>query len=103
MLVSLLFACTPLKLSDDVGTEGQANDSADTAATDSGSDDSGSGDSADTNVDTATEGLHGEWPQNALPVPDFDAKNLDNSPRSKPDLVGHPTVVWFYPLAGSSG
>mgnify|MGYP003394758300 CR=1 FL=1 len=97
MLLSLIFACTPIKFADETG--GNADTSEGT--------DSGLGDSADsnldTNVDTSTEGLNGEWPASAVPAPEFEAKNMDGSTRSKPDLVGHPTVVWFYPLAGSGG
>lgn len=93
MLLSLIFACTPIKFSDETGTD-----------TESGEDTSSSTvDSADNNVDTSTEGLHGEWPSAAIPAPEFAAKNLDGTARSKPDLVGHPTVVWFYPLANSGG
>jgi peroxiredoxin len=39
----------------------------------------------------------------ALPAPEFDALNYDESPRSRDDLIGQPTVMWFYPLAASSG
>ncbi|MFK7930694.1 MAG: hypothetical protein AB8H79_21090 [Myxococcota bacterium] len=29
--------------------------------------------------------------------------NLDGTPRSRDDLMGHPTVVWFFPFAGTPG
>lgn len=29
--------------------------------------------------------------------------NLDGTARSKADLLGHPTVVWFFPFAGTPG
>ena len=105
MIWSRLFACTPLDL-DSPGETADASTAGD-AATDSGS---GSGDSADSSGDSADSGgdtnpgtLHGTAPADPLPVPDFEAINRDGKSRSKPDLVGHPTVVWFYPLANTSG
>ncbi|MSQ02630.1 MAG: hypothetical protein EXR71_12200 [Myxococcales bacterium] len=62
------------------------------------SDDSGDG----TPVDTDLE-LNGTWATNRAPAPDFVATNRDKSGRSRVDLIGHPTVVWFYPAAGTSG
>ena len=55
-----------------------------------------------TEVDTATD-LNGEWATVRTPAPEFVATNRDGSARSRPDLVGHPTVIWFYPAAGTSG
>jgi len=49
------------------------------------------------------DALNGTRPPALLPVPDFAAVNLDGTPRGREDLVGHPTVVWFYPAAGTSG
>ena len=100
MFAALLFACTPL----DLDSAGQVADSsgADTSSHDSATD-SGSGDSADTSDSINTGDLHGTVPTESLPAPEFAAINRDGSARSKPDLVGHPTVIWFYPLANSSG
>jgi len=29
--------------------------------------------------------------------------NLDGTPRTRDALMGHPTVVWFFPFAGTPG
>ena len=47
--------------------------------------------------------LHGTLPPAALPLPSFEATNRDGGVRDQGDLLGHPTVLWFYPLAGSPG
>lgn len=36
-------------------------------------------------------------------IPDFQAVSHLGEPRSKADLLGHPTVVWFFPAAGTPG
>ena len=64
-----------------------------------------------TNADTAqeeeieidTSNLTGTEPAEALPAPDFAALNFDNTPRNRDHLVGAPTVLWFYPFAGTPG
>lgn len=54
-------------------------------------------------VDTSGLELHGTTPEEALPLPDFTATNMDGSSRTGVDLVGHPTIVWFYPAAATGG
>ena len=49
------------------------------------------------------EGLHGEQPQSATPLPQFAAINADGSARGPDDLIGKPTVMWFFPFAGTPG
>ncbi|MBM4365518.1 MAG: hypothetical protein FJ102_04840 [Deltaproteobacteria bacterium] len=49
------------------------------------------------------DGLHGVAPSEPVPVPEFAATNRDGTARSGVDLVGHPTAVWFYPLANTAG
>ena len=46
-------------------------------------------------------GLHGQAPPDALPLPQFVATNYDGSVRGPEDLTGHPTVLWFFPFAGT--
>lgn len=36
-------------------------------------------------------------------LPPFKALSHDGTPRSKKDLMGHPTVIWFFPVAGTPG
>ncbi len=48
--------------------------------------------------------LHGTVPAVALAAPVFtEVVNLDVTLRSQADLIGHPTVMWFYPAAGTGG
>ncbi len=47
--------------------------------------------------------LHGDYPPAELPPPEFTVQNYDGSPRTADDLVGHLTVMWFYPAAATSG
>ena len=39
----------------------------------------------------------------AEPVPDFEARAHDGAPRGLEHLLGHPTVLFFYPAAGTPG
>ncbi len=91
---SLFLACT--------GTKPATHDSSADSATnaDSGGD---SGGDTDTNGDTGPVTYNGTLPDSSIPAPDFSAENMDESPRTKDDLIGHPTVIWFYPAAGTSG
>lgn len=70
---------------------GTGDTAADTA------EDSGS----DTNIDSAE--LNGTVPPEALAAPEFSATNRDGGKRSRPDLIGHPSVIWFYPAATTGG
>ncbi|GDX83031.1 hypothetical protein LBMAG42_48420 [Deltaproteobacteria bacterium] len=92
----LLAACVGASLTEtgagaDTNTVADSGDSADTADTAEGTD-----------VDTGIE-LNGEWATERTAAPEFVATNRDGSARSRPDLIGHPTVIWFYPAAGTSG
>ena len=49
------------------------------------------------------EGLYGSIPPSALPLPDFVALNHDGQTRGTEDLIGKPTVMWFFPFAGTPG
>lgn len=90
----LLAACVGGSLTEtgaDTNTVADSGDSADTGDTAEGTD-------VDTGVD-----LNGEWATDRVPAPEFVATNRDGTARSRPDLIGHPTVIWFYPAAGTSG
>lgn len=51
-----------------------------------------------------TEGpYHGSVPVEALSAPDFQVLNQRGESRTKADLLGHTTVMWFYPMAGTPG
>lgn len=52
---------------------------------------------------TAQPEMHGTAPTAPVPLPEFTAYAHDGSPRSRADLQGHPTVVWFFPAAGTPG
>jgi hypothetical protein len=96
-MLSLLFAmaCT----AGDTGSTG-----------DSGVGDSGTGDSGTTQDTeppvteiTDTQDLYGTFPAVEAPLPEFAALNQLGEPRGPDDLVGHATVIWFYPLADTPG
>ncbi len=91
-MLHLLLACTT--------TPGDSVALLDTGAADTAD---SAGDSVDTvDVDTALD-IHGNWATDRIPAPEFTATNRDESARSRPDLLGHPTAIWFYPAAGTSG
>jgi hypothetical protein len=48
-------------------------------------------------------GLNGKPPENPVDIPDFQATAMDGTSRTGVDLMGHPTVVWFYPAANTAG
>ena len=48
-------------------------------------------------------GLNGTVITPPLPPTAFSALNLDGTRRDMDDLMDGPTVMWFYPLAGSPG
>ena len=49
------------------------------------------------------DGLTGTTPDKPLPAPEFSALHYDGSPRSQEDLIGQPSVLWFFPLANTPG
>jgi len=48
-------------------------------------------------------GLNGTPVDPAVPLISFSARNSDGAARSITDLVDGPTVIWFYPAAGTYG
>lgn len=57
-------------------------------------------------VDTAAgaDGLYGTAPATDVPLPAFAGVfGMDGASRTPADLLGHPTVLWFYPAAGTGG
>lgn len=83
-----LLACTGSAPTD---SESQATDDATASATESSS-------------DTEPQGeLSGTVPAKSFACPTFTATNYDETERDRDDLIGHPTVMWFYPLAASAG
>ena len=103
-----LLACT---VSDPVDDGAEETDSpttlADSAApTDSGTTgdtDTTDTDSGTTDTDTGSERLFGTFPAVALAAPEVTALNFDGTERTRDDLLGQPTVLWFYPAAGTAG
>lgn len=62
------------------------------------------GDTAsDTAGDALPDGLHGVPPADPVALPSFAARNQLGEPRAEVDLIGHPSVLWFYPAAGTAG
>ncbi|MEZ4238404.1 MAG: hypothetical protein R3F59_20085 [Myxococcota bacterium] len=53
---------------------------------------------------TVPDGLHGVPPDENLPLPDFsEVVSRDGTLASPQDLVGKPTILWFYPAAFTGG
>ena len=48
-------------------------------------------------------GLIGIPPQSPVGLPTFEVLNYDASPRTQADLLGHRSVIWFYPFANTPG
>jgi hypothetical protein len=53
--------------------------------------------------DIDPEALHGTVPPAAVAAPEFAARNQLGEARARPDLIGHPTVLWFFPASGTPG
>lgn len=105
-LLSLLLACQG-KGPDDTGDTGDTVDTgcmtSDCSGDSADSSDSGDpADSGDSGVDTAAS-YYGTIPADSFPAPTFTVLNQDGETRTRDDLAGHPTVMWFYPAAGTSG
>lgn len=47
--------------------------------------------------------LNGKPPENPVDLPDFQVTSMDGTSRTGVDLLGHRTVVWFYPAANTAG
>ena len=93
---------------DDDGADDDGAD--DDGADDDGADDDGSSPGDGTNLDgiepdelVLPPGLNGTPVEPTVPLIAFSARNSDSAPRGMEDLVDGPTVIWFYPLAGSPG
>jgi len=101
LYVLLLTACGPSPTPDT--TNGDDDDD----VTVGDDDDDPTDTDTDTDTDTTTTTLTGEYngtlPPIEIAAPDFAAVNRDGSARSKADLLGHPTVLWFFPFAGTPG
>jgi hypothetical protein len=80
-------------------SDGGDGDDGSDGSGDGGSGDDGSGDDGSTDLDS----LNGDVPDDPPPLPEFSATNSDGAARSREDLLGHPTVMWFYPAAATAG
>ena len=47
--------------------------------------------------------LNGTLIADVIPAPEFQVQNQDGLERTKADLEGKPTVIWFYPAANTPG
>jgi hypothetical protein len=71
------------------------------AANDDDSAVSAADDDDDDTVMPPDEDLTGTYPSQELPLPEFEALNSDGTVRGPDTLRGHPTVMWFFPFAGT--
>jgi len=107
LLISLLVACSASDSDETSGSE-QTGGSEETGATSftestGGTGTSGAGSTGSTSGATSTGALHGSAPEVAVSAPEFSATNMDGSGRDRSDLLGGPSVLWFYPWAGTPG
>ena len=65
--------------------------------------DTGPAPGTDTANDVDAADLYGVVPQNALAAPEFTVLNHDGTSRTREDLMGHRTVMWFFPFAMTPG
>ncbi len=74
-------------------------------ASSAGDDDSasvgGAGDDDAAGELPAEDVLHGAYPKAPVALPSFVATNYDGAQRGPEHLQGHPTVLWFFPFAGT--
>ena len=83
--------------SDPVDTGSDTDDTTDST------DDEPAVDEGGTDRDLASLDLNGSVPDVALTPPEFLATNFDGSERNQANLLGKPTVMWFFPMAGTPG
>ena len=112
MTAALALACSDPADSADAeadGTDGTALDGTDGVS--DGADGASDGtDGASDGTDGASDGADGTGgayngtpPSSPVSAPEFAATNRDGGARDREDLLGHPTVMWFYPAAGTYG
>ena len=49
------------------------------------------------------DGLVGTRPTTVVSAPEFTVQNQAGQTRTRADLLGQPTAVWFFPMAGTPG
>ena len=55
----------------------------------------------DTAIAELLDNLNGTEPSTVLALPTFTATNHDGQTRNQNNLIGNPTVLWFFPFAGT--
>lgn len=102
-LILALAACSS-PAEDTSGTD--AGDTASTGTSTATGGTSTSGSTTDNWVcrdDVDPSELNGVFPPSELAAPQFSALNRDGTERGPTDLMPRPTVMWFYPKAGTAG
>jgi thioredoxin-dependent peroxiredoxin len=92
--LALLIGCADPAGSGTKDTGGAGDDTAADTAADT---------ATDTNTDSAPLSLIGTTPAEAIGAPEFSAQNRDGAARSRMNLLGQPTVMWFFPGADTPG
>ena len=87
---------------------GCATETNETTKTDTSSQDISQQDSSqeDTLSPTETEipsATNGTAPSTEIGPPTFTATNSDYAARTQQDLIGQPTVIWFFPFSATPG
>jgi hypothetical protein len=72
-----------------------------TPTTSTGTTDTTTPSTTNTTIDTTK--LYGTAPDTVVPAPTFAVYNHESEVRTREDLMGHPTVFWFFPFADTPG
>ena len=82
-----------------------ADDTSASDDTSAGDDDSAAGDddSVAGDDDSTPVNLNGDQPDSPVPAPEFTALNQRGETVGRDQLLWHPTVLWFFPAAGTPG
>ncbi|MEE2751921.1 MAG: hypothetical protein VX519_10860 [Myxococcota bacterium] len=94
--IFLLTACSPQDGSSSDKSGSDTNSVVDTS-------DTATAQGSDTANDVNPDDLYGVVPNNSISAPQFTVVNHDGSTRTREDLMGHRTVMWFFPFARTPG
>ena len=106
MLLSFFLLACSGDGSDSQAGDGDADTDADSDSDSDADSDSDTDSDSDSDSDTDTDtdvSFNGTVPDVPISAPEFAATNRDGAARSRDDLLGHATVMWFYPAAFSGG
>ena len=104
LLCLLSFSCNTEKTTDNTSSDDSSTDTTEETGTPQEPSDTTQepSDTTDTEVEIPND-TYGTLPTTDIGVPTFSATNSDGSSRNQDNLIGQPTVMWFFPLAATPG